>query len=307
MKRLTVAALIGACLGSSVSGQVIDPLYAGTYSLTDLGSAPGVPSLYGGLTLLAGSIDTLLLGGSANTANGALYAVGVTRDPQGHINGFTGITEFFAEAPYNDGGVTYGPGGVLFASQWPVNMLSQYLPGSAAPDKVIDLAALGVTQSHASINFVPAGFSGAGRMKLCSWSGGEFYDASYSPDGSGTWDITSVTQTAQLPGGPEGFVYVPLGSPLFDVPSMLVSEYSAGNVAVYDVDANGDPIVDSRRDFISGLTGAEGAYIDPYTGDFLFSTFGGGDRIIVVQGFVPAPGVAGLAGVGGLFMSRRRR
>ena len=43
----------------------------------------------------------------------------------------------------------------------------------------------------------------------------------------------------------------------------------------------------TRRDFITVLEGAEGAAIDPLTGDFLFSTFGGGHRIIVVRGFAP--------------------
>jgi hypothetical protein len=71
---------------------------------------------------------------------------------------------------------------------------------------------------------------------------------------------------------------------------MIVSEYSAGEVSTYEVDANGDPLVGTRRTFISGLSGAEGAVIDPVTGDFLFSTFGGGNRVIVVTGFaVPEP------------------
>jgi hypothetical protein len=72
---------------------------------------------------------------------------------------------------------------------------------------------------------------------------------------------------------------------------MLVSEYSAGQVATYELDANGNPDPASRISFITGLTGAEGAAIDPLTGDFLFSTFGGGDRVVVVKGFA-APGVS---------------
>ena len=68
---------------------------------------------------------------------------------------------------------------------------------------------------------------------------------------------------------------------------MLVSEYGSGRVAAFEVDADGDPLVATRRDFITGLSGAEGAFVDPVTGDFLFSTFGGGDRVIVVRGFAP--------------------
>lgn len=287
--------------------QTIDPVFAGNYSYTDLGSIPNVLPNYGGLTLLAGDNNSLLIGGSANGAGGQLWKVGLTRDVDGHISGFTGAT-VYGDAPYNDGGLTYGPGGVLFASQWPANKLSQYKPGSTSPDKVIDLAALGVAYSHSAIAFGPSGRSFAGKMKLSSWSGGQFYDATYSADGSGTYDITSVTQTATLQGGPEGFVYVPLGSSLFG-DAMLVSEYSAGVVSTYDVDANGDPIVASRKVFMSGLSGVEGAFIDPQTGDFLFSTFGGGSRVIVVKGFAAVPEPASLAalGFGALALLRRRR
>jgi len=35
-------------------------------------------------------------------------------------------------------------------------------PGSTDEDKIIDLAALGVAGSHAALNFVSAGFPGAG-------------------------------------------------------------------------------------------------------------------------------------------------
>ena len=45
----------------------------------------------------------------------------------------------------------------------------------------------------------------------------------------------------------------------------------------------------SRRDFLVGLDGAEGAVLDPVTGDFLFSTFGGGDRVVRISGFTELP------------------
>ena len=38
-----------------------------------------------------------------------------------------------------------------------------------------------------------------------------------------------------------------------------------------------------------GLTGAEGAFLDPLSGDFLFTTFGGGNRLIAIRGFTPNP------------------
>jgi PEP-CTERM motif len=307
--RKTLFVFAFAVVVPLASAQTIDPFFASDYSYTDIGTIDGVPSNFGGLTLLAGNPNKLLIGGSANTLGGGLYTVDVVRDINGHITGFSGTASLFGSAPYNDGGITYGPGGVLFASQWPVNMLGQYLPGSTSPDKTIDLAPFGVASSHSAIAFAPSDRSYAGRMKLTSWSGGQFYDALYTPDGLGTFDIVSVTQTETLVGGPEGFAYIPLGSTLFG-DSMIVSEYSAGIVSTYDVDANGDPIGASRKVFMTGLSGAEGAYIDPLTGDFLFSTFGGGSRVIVVQGFqapVPEPASFAVLGLGALALIKRRR
>lgn len=316
---VTVAAV---AVTNFVAAATITAPFDSTYSITNLGPISGVPISYGGLTLLAGDPNTLLIGGEANTSSGALYTVGLVRDSNNHITGFSGPAELYASAPYNDGGIVYGPGGVLFAAQWPANLLSQYLPGSTSPDKVIDMAALGVETSLAALNFVPVGFPGEGLLKLVAYGGGEFYTATLSPDGSGTYDITAVQHETSITGGPEGFTYIPTGSPLFGTPSLLVSEYAAGSVGVYQIDAFGNPIVETRQDFITGLFGAEGAFIDPLTGDFLFSTFGSQNQVYVVQGFVapepPEPPVnavpeptsmalAGFAGLGLALRAWRRR
>lgn len=290
MVFIAAALVVGA---GQCRGQTIDPAYSEVYSYTDLGSITDLPTQYGGLCLLAGNPNVLLIGGSANTPNGVLYSVPLIRDSNFHIVGFAGPASFFCEAAYNDGGVTYGPGGVLFASRWPINELGQILPGSNFTNKIIDLAPFGVESSHASLGFVPPGHPAAGRMKIASWSGGQWGELQLVPDGLGTFDVVGFTEVPQsrLPGGPEGFAYIPVGSPLFPVPSMILSEYSAGQVAVYELDGNGDPIIESRQLFMSELSGAEGALIDPITGDFVFSTFGGGSRVIVVRGFVAPPPV----------------
>jgi hypothetical protein len=60
-------------------------------------------------------------------------------------------------------------------------------------------------------------------------------------------------------------IYVPAGSPLSAFLSMLVDEWSAGNVVAYDVNANGAPVVASRKSFVAGLGGAEGAVVQGFT------------------------------------------
>lgn len=325
MKHPYLAAILAAPLAWSVApaahALTIGTDFVGSYTATDLGSIPGLPSNYGGLTFLAGTTDTLLIGGNANTASGLLYTIGVVRDPgDGSITGFTGTaTAFGSVGEFNDGGVTYGPGGVLFTSRWPSNQLGQTKPGSSDEDRIDDLGALGVASSHAAINFVPAGFGGAGQAKIVSWSGGQWYDLALAADGAGTFDLLSATQVDldpatpgimdTLPGGPEGFVYISALNAGFSVNSLLVSDFSAGRISAYELDANGNPLVSTRRDFLTGLTGAEGALIDPVTGDFLFSTFGGGDRIVRVDGFVapppppPPPSVVPLPAAGFMLLS----
>lgn len=288
-------ALLAGALGAQAA--TIAGPFATDYTLTDLGSVPGLPTRYGGLTFLDN--DTLLIGGAANGASGRLYTIDVTRGADLSIAGFSGsATVFGSVGTYNDGGVTFGPGGVLFTSQWPVNKLGQTKPGSTVEDKVIDLAALGVASSHSAIGFVPSGFAGAGQAKLVSWSGGQWYSAGVAPDGSGTYNLVGLTQVdldpvaggiQNLPGGPEGFVYISGANAGFGVDSMLVSAFSNNTVDAYEIDANGNPVLSTRRTFVTGLAGAEGAVIDPLTGDFLFSTFGGNNQVVRVSGFLAPP------------------
>lgn len=317
MRRLlALVSVATAC--ASLQAQTIGPDFAGSYTASSLGSVPGLPPRYGGLTFL--DANTLLIGGSANTAAGSLYTIGVTRGADGSITGFSGTAQLLGGpsgtvGEYNDGGVAFGPGGVLFTARWPINGLGQTKPGSIDEDKIIDLDPLGVQSSLSAINFVPAGFGGEGRIKLVTYGGGAFYSASLTPDGNGTYDLAGLVQvdvdpdepgTQTLPGGPEGFVYITAGNPGFATNSMLLSEYRAGLVAAYSLDADGNPLLGTRRVFVDGLSGAEGAAIDPVTGDFLFSTFGGGDQVLRVSGFaapIPEPstwllmalGLAGLA------------
>lgn len=262
--------------------------FAGSYSCNNLGTPNGVTGALGGITFL--NNNTLLVGGNANGPSGYIAQIGVTRDGSNHIIGFSGPSSTFASAPNIDGGLAFGPGGVLFATGFPNNTLLEYKPGSSSPDKVITLS--DVSSSVGTLQFVPAGFPGAGQMKIASYNGGGFYDSTLTPDGSGTYNVTNALAT-NVGGGPEGIVYVPLGNPGFAVNSLLISEYGNGVVSAWDSNGSGDPVAGTRRVFLSGLTGAEGAVIDPLTGDFIFSTFGGGNSVFVISGFQapPPPGV----------------
>lgn len=307
---LACACSAALLLGSGHStAQTIGAAFTSQYSLVSLGSVTNVPTNYGGIAFLDN--DTLLLGGAANNVAGAIYSAELTRDLQGHVTAI-GAASLFATAPNIDGGLTFGPGGVLLFSGYPTNTIGQIKPGSSAPDKTSTVSSNGVNSSLGSLVFVPQGFGGAGQLKVISYNFSTWQSLPYSPDGSGTLDFGTAGPAIEIGGGPEGAAYVPIGSALFASPSVLVSEYLLGSVAAYEVDANGDPLVATRRVLVNGLSGAEGAAIDPVTGDFFFSTFGGGNQVIRVTGFatpVPEPGLFALfaAGLGLLALAVRRR
>jgi hypothetical protein len=272
---------------------VIDPFYAGNYAIVFQGPIPSVPSDHGGITFKFGDPNTLLVCGAADSGSGAIYSIGVTRDPDtGHINGFVEPAVYVATAVNCDGGLAFDPfdpNNVLFYSRWPSNELGQIGPASSITDKVIALAPLGVEDAHSALNFVPPGFPAEGNLKMVTWGGGQWNDATLSLDATGiTYDLATVTEipASRLTGGPEGIFYVPTTSPLFGTPSILVLDWSAGTVVAYQVDANSDPVVSTGQLFMSAPSPdqPEGVAQDPISGDFLFGTFPGPD-VIIVSGF----------------------
>ena len=180
-----LAALGTLALAPAANAQTLGAPYASNYTFASLGSVPGLPASYGGLTLKANDPNTLLVGGHANASNGGIYAVSVVRDSGNHITGFSGSASLFASAPRIDGGLAYGPGDVLFYTTYSSNTIGEILPGSASADKIVPLSGQ-VASSTGSLAFVPAGFGGAGHLKILSYSSSNQYDATLSPDGAGT-------------------------------------------------------------------------------------------------------------------------
>src|SRR6476620_745313 len=280
--------------------RTIAPPFDSNYSLVSIGYPVGVQTYYGGLTFKYDDPNTLLIAGAAGSQVGRIYQIAVTRDGNGHITGFSGTATLYPAAgstigQYNDAGLAFGAANVLFVTRYlttHLGQLEQSKVGSMAPDKVIDLAPLGVTGSGGSIGFVPPGFPGAGSMKLVSWGGSGWYHCEFAPDGNGTFNITSASLRATIDSGPEGIAFVPPDSAVFTPNSVLIVEYGYSKVVTAPLDTNGDPIMAQSQDFIRNLPQASGACIDPVTGDFLFDTWGGSNEITRVSGFAtptPAP------------------
>lgn len=264
----------GLALAPAALAQSVQPPFNAYYEAVDLGQLPGI-SNYGGIAFLPNDPNTLLV---SAYQSGEIRAVPLIRDAQGRIAGFGPSTQH-ATVGGNDGGLAFGPGGVLFFTWYGPNRLGQIEPGSTTADRVIDLQPLGVIGSVGACAFVPAGRSGAGRFKLATYGGSVWYDVTLAPDGSGTYSIVSLSAPIQIQGGPEGIVYPPLGSPLLST-SVLVAEWNAG-IAAYSTDANGDPLPNTRQLVMTGLSANGGGAIDPVSGDILFT--GGGGRLAALR------------------------
>src|SRR5436190_10710149 len=257
------------------------------YSCIDLGSAPGVITPYGGITFKYNDANTVLIGGAANDFEGRIYQIGVTRDANMHITGFSGTARLYPSATsqigqYNDGGVAFGPQNVLFVTRYPGNQIEQSKLGSTTPNKLTNLTPLGVTSSVGSLAFVPQGFPGAGSMKVVSFPSGDWYNVNFAPDANGTFNLTSASRRTNV-GDAEGIAFVPPGAPGFTANSALIAKYNSNRIVIAPLDSQGDPVPASQQDFLLGIVGPEGVAIDPVTGDFLFSTSGEQNKLVLVR------------------------
>lgn len=257
------------------------------YTLTDLGGIDQLPSPNGGLTIRPEQPNTLYIGGAANSGSGGLYTVALTRDPVSkHITGFGGSAVLYIAAPNNDGGIFFAQNGTLLFTRYSMNELGQVLPDNSYVGT--SLTVYGVASSVGALAFVPAGYPGAGGLVFSSYSESIMYNVPYTIDVNGQYLLSNKIAEVSVFGvasGPEGIAYIPAGSATFPNLSMAISSYANGKVVVFEVGDHGLPVPSSAREMVTGLTGAEGALIDPLTGDFLFSTFGGGNKVIRITGF----------------------
>jgi hypothetical protein len=269
--------------------------FAGLYTVHDLGPVPGVPNPLGGTVIAATDQNTLLVAGGSESASGAIYSIGVVRDPCGHIAGFAGAATQIAATPYVDANLTY-VGDVLIYAEWPQHALSQLRGSATMPERRVELIPIGLTDSDSGpggLGRVPPGLDSAGELRLVTWPGGHWAHVTSAPDGD-LVAITAVEEKLVVPNEPGGFAYVPAGSPGFTTQSVIVAEWrfdsTLDRVAVYDVDNHGDPDLTTRREFFAKFPRPWGAYFEPVTGDYLFLSWGTGeDHVFAVRGFVPPP------------------
>lgn len=267
------------------------PAFADAYKTFELGPVPGVApgARLGGCVISNEDPNVLLIAAESEAPSGKIYAVDVIRGNCDHIVAFKGTSKVVANTPYVDANLVLIKSGLMFYTAWPVNQISQLLPGQMAPAQTTNLGGLGVESSVSGLGFVPPGYADEGDMRIVTWSGGKWYHLDRTPNGE-LYTLSNAKLTATIPNGPGGFAYVPSGSPGFMVDHVIVSEWSVNKVGVHEVDAAGDPKPATRKDFFTVFPRPWGAYFEPLTGDFLFLTWGvGTDKVYIVQGFQPPP------------------
>ncbi|MEM9218707.1 MAG: PPC domain-containing protein [Cyanobacteria bacterium P01_F01_bin.150] len=309
--------------------------FEASYSTLSLGQVPldtgdFVPGGYGGIAFL--DDDTLLVTGNAYSSEAAIYEVDVTRDAEtGSITGYAGPATFVANAPgINitnpnvdtdpdievgglDGGLIVAPNGTLLYTTYFDNSIGQILPGNTDPelDAFIDLTALGIDPpSTGALTIVPEGFPGEGRLKITSYDNGNFYDALLVENADGTYDVTLEGSVDLIPDedgdsrGLEGPVYVDESYSNFTTDSVLISQFDTNTINAFEVDELGNPILETERVFLDGLTGSGASFLfgfiaDPVTGDFVasldpaFTTDGEaqGGRLLIITDEAPPTAV----------------
>lgn len=288
------------------------PPFDELYSAHDLGPIVGIPDPLGGTTVSLADPDVLVVVGASERAEAALYEVPVQRDNCGHIVTF-GAAAKRIDVPYADANLLHAPGGLL-VSQYPVATLAQDRVGGL---HVTELGSLGVngplvlsnigTESPGGLGLVPSWVAAADEFRAVAYPTGQWYRLTHELV-DGAVEFTAATPSVVLDHGPGAFAYVPPDSPGFDGPSIIVAEWFFGEytpgadtaspsnpqdpqrVGVYEVDAEGDPIIETRRDFFEQIERPWGAYFDPVSGDFLFLSWAQNpDRLTQVRGFPPPP------------------
>jgi hypothetical protein len=279
--------------------------YKPFYQAYDLGAVPkqggGVLPRLGGLVVAPDDPLLAYVVGPSEVPEAQLHSIALERGPCGHIIGFKGEAQLVLMAPYLDLMVN-GPKGIVFVSHYPTADLSQYIAGQAALASTIDLGALGMEAIHSpgGINFVPPGYPEAGQLRIAGFNINHngtsgWYRATIDYQDP-TYAITKLSKTVDIPNGPGGFAYIPVGSPLFPEQRIIMTEWNSVPQAVssFAVDAAGDPIPDTRKGFFTSFAKPWGSYFEPETGDYIFLQWEQQpDHVYIVQGFVPPPPLPG--------------
>jgi len=190
------------------------------------------------------------------------------------------------------GGLVVTPTGLQYTTQ-SQSALGVYTT-SNGHSSLTDVTSTGAQTGR--LQYVPAGYSGAGQLKMSSTTG-TWYTANLSGQPG--------TYTQYNPGiAANAFDYVPLDA-TFTNPSIVLGDAAAGRLDAYAIDTNGNPVAGTVVHLVTSEVGiGYGVARDPVSGDILFTTQN--NDIWALSDSVPEPGTV-LLGLSGILLLWRRR
>lgn len=268
------------------------------------GAALGLPSPLGGM-LFSADGKTLYVVGGSEQISGGLYAVPVQRDSitqvVTNLGPATNVTLVFACDPNTrglDAGWELGPGGTLFYTYWPANVLGERPGGFTGTETRYNMGDVALPSSIAGLTFSPhltdtnTGFA---LLQCSTWQGAGLFNLSLTPKGGGLFQPTSADQFVTLPRQGTGAIqYFPSG-PLRG--HILYVNWDYGEVMVLFM----DPKTGMAFDAVTGLpthgtanpivtriahdlgVGPWGLEFDPLTLDFFIATWAGDPGNSIIQ------------------------
>jgi hypothetical protein len=336
-----VATLLGAlAIAAPARGATIDTANFPDYTVRDVTLVNGAGTLfvsdilYGGISLqatfsngvLTYDPNTLLLVGPKGSSDqsGKLVSIGVTRDAAGHIVSLAGTEKQILSGFQGlQSGLAFFGDNLLFTSSNtqstpPTSSVFAYLNNPPANanrnENPLTLPGADVLDGLA---LVPPGFPGSAAPTNVRFDAGtDWFSATVTPNPNPA--LGAVVTGSQVAGisfagvltQPSGIGY--LGPQRdFAAQSVLIGDHASGTVFDFAIDANGNPITSSGKRLLFGMTGPNGIFQDPFTGDILIA--GGtltSPEIAEVQAaiVVPEPGPAAALALGlGLALSAARR
>jgi hypothetical protein len=266
----------------SASAQIVEPPFDAYYQLQVIGHPP-LPNDLGGLAIRPTDPNRLLITSFAQTAQAAVWSVGVIRDADGHIVALDDEPPQFEFTGGGAEGGIYGslvvmPNGAILFPTGGTNQIGEVLPGQSAPGLLIPVQPYGIANYPSGLLLVPAHWCGAGTITLLTadtLAGGQHQTfVNLVPTVSGYWLIDDGEPASSYPFTTAGVAAIPDNCATAELGRMVVTcENFAGQVTV--VTPNGSPtsggLLDwqSRRILVNQILGPRGVTVDPVTKDLI--------------------------------------
>jgi hypothetical protein len=255
--------------------------------------------------------DLLLVG----QWHGGIAQVRVTRDAHCNITGFVDASwESYTETEPDDvfvRGMTWLDDGTMFLARsvpGQPQRVGQRAPGTTVTSNLVDTLSLlppweqstiGQGKFIVALTVVPPGFPGAGTLKMLAErpDTSHWFTMPLVANGNGTYDLGAAIEETEIHppeddwGGyyARGMAFIGADNPQIDVPSVLIPEAWNYTVALYELDAEGNPLPETRTPFVDGLGMPSGAEADAVSGNNFVFTGRRSQDVYVVRGCEHAP------------------